>query len=1180
MNSHFEPPRGVFTLPTPCELANPFWDVIKSSKYFTLQRTKASNINSFYRGVIGTIQNVFDTKQPPFRIIFRAEFTSISLQIAVSQTEKGINEAWKWVEVLGLTKLDDPSEKENYVVTKINSLVTRQDKGTDEVSEDESVRSASRAFRQTFDIAPTERLVNFYSCAYRGIIQGWMYISENYLCFYAFMLGHETKIFIELKDIQDLLKERSKRGMVADSIKVITKDGQEHFFSNLFHRDETYETLMQLITQSMQRLLKNAAIEPAPGKFIFDSNFEPSPEKEKSELKFNNSELPRSPMVPPLRKDLEERKRDIEFQTFFNLPATEHLMEECSCDFSTPEMKESLNGKLQLSEGYLAFVADDAKSCNFVLPLYTVRRVERINSGTHNFALSILNWHQMKLILQINGHKVTFEKFCNTIRDNLKNQVRYMKNLRSFLSTCFSEALLVDPKKDISTGGLGLIFGFPGDVKKLRDRYKTKLWIEYLQTNGRNLTLVKVPYFSKLVRVGLPNKLRGEIWELCSGAIFLRFVNDGMYEKLQKDNAGKVSLSTEEIEKDLNRSLPEYPAYQTKEGINTLRRVLTAYSWKDPELGYCQAMNIVASAILIYMSEEQAFWTLSVLCDRLIPGYYSTSMYGAILDQIIFEHYVQNKMPLLYEHFQNVDVQLSVACLPWFLSLYINSMPLLFAFRVLDCFFMEGPRVLFQIGLEIFLINSAILKINGDELLTITDDGQFIHVLKKYFSTLDQPAHPNNKNQKIREITKFNELMMVAFKEFSNITTESVIELRKTHQFKVIHNIESFTKRGQIRNLKDTSKFSKNDISIIYDKFYNAQFYGKQKSVRNDSRMDLNTFYRFLGSISSWAKLDDENLTKENGSPRDNQGRRLVGYEFIHKLFIHFDQSQSGGLTLQDVICGLGKIIFGDLMSRIELFFNLHDSDLDGYLFKEEILQMSESFLFIFRNRNDDGHLGSVSNFIRNAFEYTDSVGDINDISDSNLPEKNEVNNTLTENEHNLRMSLPSFRMVVLADGYLEEFFDSGFASSFQFIEPTEERSKGLGREIFNALMSDGMRLAEKFGKRINHAKPKSHIPSSPDQNNSSNSNRNDMTSHVQSLESSNNNAESNYNDSSSLMPRNNSQDSFISVESQKSSKMQRNESPVSFGSDEEDDGLMQEVDRLLSEFSIDENGKKLTFFL
>jgi hypothetical protein len=99
------------------------------------------------------------------------------------------------------------------------------------------------------------------------------------------------------------------------------------------------------------------------------------------------------------------------------------------------------------------------------------------------------------------------------------------------------------------------------------------------------------------------------------------------------------------------------------------------------------------------MSEEQAFFTLRVLCDDMLPGYYSTSMYGALLDQIIFEHLLETTMPLLYNHFKKRDIQLSVACLPWFLSLYINSMPLLLAFRVLDCFFMDGPKVLFQIGL-------------------------------------------------------------------------------------------------------------------------------------------------------------------------------------------------------------------------------------------------------------------------------------------------------------------------------------------------------------------------------------------------------------------------------------------------------------------------------------------------
>lgn len=185
----------------------------------------------------------------------------------------------------------------------------------------------------------------------------------------------------------------------------------------------------------------------------------------------------------------------------------------------------------------------------------------------------------------------------------------------------------------------------------------------------------------------------GEIWELTCGAAYKRYLNPGFYERLHTENNGKLSLSTEEIEKDLNRSLPEYDGYQTDEGINALRRVLYAYSYYDPEVGYCQAMNIVVSLLLIYLSEEQAFWIVTVMCERLLPGYYSVNMVGALVDNKVFESLVEKYMPILSAHFKKYEIQLSVACLPWFLSLYINSMPLPYALRIADCFFLEGPKV-------------------------------------------------------------------------------------------------------------------------------------------------------------------------------------------------------------------------------------------------------------------------------------------------------------------------------------------------------------------------------------------------------------------------------------------------------------------------------------------------------
>jgi TBC1 domain family member 8/9 len=306
-----------------------------------------------------------------------------------------------------------------------------------------------------------------------------------------------------------------------------------------------------------------------------------------------------------------------------------HLSEQFLC-FSTVNTSFVSTASASASRAFTGRTHGTGPAGNgFTLPLCAVRRVERLHTQSYMFALSVTTWNGYdpgtedkpgppappKLTIQLEGSRQQCERFCDGLKKGLRQGIREVESMRTVAADCYSEYFLCDDldaeptpakpdggERQPPDTGLGSIFKYPGNSRKLRDRSKMRLWHEYMRENGRNTTLVRQPDFHRLIRVGLPNLLRGEIWEITSGSFYIRLQKPRLYQETLAKHEGEGSLAIDEIEKDLNRSLPEYAGFQSEEGIGRLRRVLTAYSWTNTEVGYCQAMNIVVAALLMYVN--------------------------------------------------------------------------------------------------------------------------------------------------------------------------------------------------------------------------------------------------------------------------------------------------------------------------------------------------------------------------------------------------------------------------------------------------------------------------------------------------------------------------------------------------------------------------------------------------
>ncbi|XP_061541189.1 TBC1 domain family member 9B isoform X1 [Phycodurus eques] len=897
-------------------LAGPLWLSERANPFFILQRRRGHGRGGGLSGLlVGTLDVVLDSsaRVAPYRILLQTADSQIFWNVACGSSRKEITEHWDWLEanlLQTVSVFDNDHDVATFVRGKISGMIAEENrarKGEEHEEDCEKFQEAELKMRKLFGMPEEEKLVNYYSCScWKGRVprQGWLYLSVNHLCFYSFLLGKEVTLVVQWTEVTQL--EKNATLLFPESVRVTTRTG-EHFFSMFLNINDTFKLMEQLANMAMRQLLDNQA-------FAADRSL-PKPRKTLKK-------------VSVLKRDLDARAKNERYRSTFRLTQDERLDGHTDCTLWTPFAKMHVAGQLFISNNYICFRSREDDLCQLIIPLREVSVVEKADSsGVLPCPVSISTKNKMNFLF---ANLKDREFLVQRISDFLQRTPDSAWGDGAPLAALASSSAVPGERHyhpDVPTATRGLLQLYRKDApedlgpKAMKEKMKEEAWNIHFSEFGRGVCMYRTSRTRELVLGGIPESLRGELWLLFSGAQNQMSMHSGYYGDLVDQAAGLSSLATEEIERDLHRSMPEHRAFQNETGIAALRRVLTAYAHRNPGIGYCQAMNIVTSVLLLYCTEEEAFWLLVALCERMLPDYYNTRVVGALVDQGVFEDLTRAFLPLLYEHMQELGV-ISTISLSWFLTLFLSVMPFDSAVLLVDCFFYEGIKVIFQVAL-------AVLHNNMDALLACSDEGEAMTVLGRYLDNVVNKQiatppvpHPHalltGGDEPPPEIDVFD-LVKSSYEKFGSLRSDVIEQMRFKQRLKVIQSLEDTAKRSVVRAMMTESAFGIDELEELYCLFkaqhMSSRYWGSGGSAaeRHDPslpyleqyRIDAVQFSQLFCALTAWS---------------------CAGHTatLARRLFRTLDRNRDGLVNFKEFVTALSGMYHGDMTDKLKMLYKLH----------------------------------------------------------------------------------------------------------------------------------------------------------------------------------------------------------------------------------------------------------------
>lgn len=916
------------------------WVTEKSNDFFLLQRRRGHGepTGKITGLLVGALDTVLDSnaRVTPFRILLQVPGSQVSWVIASGAAREEVNKHWDWLAhnlLHSLSVFENKEDVAGFVKGKVKGLIAEEFRGRQAAQEEdpEKFREALLKFERHFSLPSSEKLVTYFSCCcWKGRVprQGFLYLSINHMAFYSFLLGKEVKFVIPWAEVMRL--ERVSTGLMPEAIRVSTRQRQREF-SMFLNLDEAFGVIGQLADIALRRLLDSEGLE-----------------------------LDRVLQQPTRisKRILEEQALREYVLALFRLPRGERLHEVASCSVWTPHARCHTAGTLYTTDSYLCFCSREEGRCTLLIPLSEVLSIEKAESTSvlPNPVIVSIRTKKAFQLIELQDRDELVENLNSRLRALQWKQSMFRSSKHGkrsvtsptpyytfYYDTGFSDEEEIEEqvlRNTINSEALMTAFhqNQPGtNNEKSMEQMRERLWEDHFAEFGRGIHMFRTGKIQRLVSMGIPESLRGELWMTLSDASSELESHQGYYTSLVQKSMGLSTLATEEIERDLHRSLPDHPAFQNPTGIAALRRVLTAYAHRNPKIGYCQSMNILASVLLLYAKEEEAFWLLVAVCERMLPDYFNRRVIGAQVDQSVFEKLIGERLPELAEHFPDLSTLSSVS-LSWFLTLFLSVLPFRSAVCVVDTFFLHGIKAIFQLGL-------AVLEANAAQLSTSTDEGQALMILTGFLEqvgweesscpvsppppaaeTSSSSSSSSNPDVPTARHTNITDLINESYEKFGDLTVRQIERLRCRHRIQVLQAHEDTTKENALRVVTPDVSISPENLADVYDLFKTEYFislyWGDTSSAaaaeaaawrHGDSymerqyRLDRPQFKSLYGLLVPWP----------GGS---NQHTDTLA----NRTFTLLDQDRDNLITFREFAGWLDTFYCEELNEKIRLLYRLH----------------------------------------------------------------------------------------------------------------------------------------------------------------------------------------------------------------------------------------------------------------